>query len=117
MKNKYNDLLNEAIQNSLNNGEETLKYNFKKAERYLEKNLKIIKSIKNTDFFEKFLKDVMEQGNVYAKNSAAIHALRNNLLKEKALNILKNDANLQEKEYRFIAFNSKVFLKDIYPNL
>ena len=43
-----------------------------------------------------------------------MEAIRNNILKEKALNILRNTENLKEKEYRFIALKAKYFLKDYY---
>lgn len=56
----------------------------------------------------------MEQGKICAKNGAAMEAIRNNILKEKALNILRNTENLKEKEYRFIALKAKYFLKDYY---
>lgn len=117
---KYNNKIKEFLKSATIYGESDLSAQAVMIANYhTKKNEKILKNMKDNNLLEKFLIDIMESDNVYAQNYAATKSLYEGIerLKDKAINILKQNSLLKEEKYKTEVFDIKNFLERILPTL
>lgn len=115
---KYNDMKKQYIQCSILNAEALLTGDYKIANKNANRINKIIKKLdKNIECKEQFFFDIIECENIYAKSGASIDAIRQNVLKEKALKTLMEILLLEDKKYNLTKFGIKTFLEKMNLNI